>query len=248
MLSLHRFGCLCLCHLLPLLSLCRRLSVLSLRRRHDVFDDCVWFVCCDGVSFTNKKNALKTNRAYDVLLYFFRINIECKREYIAKEGFKQNDMKLKVVWIDKSGELLDAGIREWNKETICRKLGFSNADDFACRAQWVSKNKQSVYEVHGKIDGKSRQKTNYRFPFPFENLELVGNALLLKRNLHNLDLIEPVKAEEWIGFLEETHPSATLPTVAVSKKTSRKKKTSTLVDAIETPIDQEKDMEEEAYI
>lgn len=163
-------------------------------------------------------------------------------------------MKLKVVIIEKDGDLRDAGIREWNLETICRKLGFPNTNDFVSLAKWTLPEKDHiVYEIYGKMQGRSTHRSVYRFPTPFETLQLFGNALLIKRNQNNEIL--PLKAEEWQAFLAECHPESLTYAVRSNDAVKRPKRKKFISNEQKTnPFEYEygkeceKDMEEEAYI
>lgn len=88
---------------------------------------------------------------------------------------------LKVVIVEKSGELKSLSIKEFKQEDLFKKCGFKKSDDFVMQVQWIKtvENKRYYVQVYGKTEGRANNENKYDFPPPIDNKLLFGNCAIL---------------------------------------------------------------------
>jgi hypothetical protein len=109
---------------------------------------------------------------------------------------------LNVIIVEKTGQLKELKIKEYNEAELYKKCGFKKADDFVKHTTWDSKFDGKKYKVslYGKADGKANSENKYDFPPPVDNLLLFGNCVLVGDSDLSIDVWNKIYVKLFGGF------------------------------------------------
>lgn len=124
---------------------------------------------------------------------------------------------VKVVLVNKLGQLKESGLKSANREELYRKAGFKKADGFSLRTTWALSLGDGKIEVElwARDDGKAGTENKYDFPPPVDTSLYFGTCVLLRRScddqsLRDLTIDTWSKAYEKLfgGFEDLDEPEA----------------------------------------
>jgi hypothetical protein len=90
-----------------------------------------------------------------------------------------------ILIVDKSGEIKETVLKNYDEAELYKKAGFKTADGFKCYAEWniddVNDKSYSI-SVFGKTTGKANQENKYDFPPPIDTALFFGNCIIVNKN------------------------------------------------------------------
>ena len=110
---------------------------------------------------------------------------------------------VKIIIVEKSGELKELNYKNDDKGELYKMGGFKHDKGFECEVSWELKStdkKTYNYNVYGKKTGKTNYENKYDFPPPIDNTLFFNNCLITKTRkgkFYDLTL------EEWFTVYEE---------------------------------------------
>jgi hypothetical protein len=87
---------------------------------------------------------------------------------------------LKVVIVEKSGNLKSLSIKEYKEEDLYKKCGFKNINNFSKQTEWDIKLDRKLYKVsvYAKSIGVANTENKYDFPPPIDSKLFFGKRYL----------------------------------------------------------------------
>lgn len=109
---------------------------------------------------------------------------------------------LNVIIVEKTGQLKELKIKEYNEAELYKKCGFKKADDFVKHTTWDVKCDGQKYKIslYGKADGKANNENKYDFPPPVDNVLFFGNCVLVGEENLTINLWNKIYAKLFGGF------------------------------------------------
>jgi len=110
---------------------------------------------------------------------------------------------VKVVIIDKQGNVKASTVNKFNLDTLYKKCKFRDSDNFQNRHTWKWDDKH--VSLFAKISGRANTENKYDFPSPMDNELFFGSTLLCahtEKDLSNNDVIDFTK-EDWVELYEK---------------------------------------------
>jgi len=130
---------------------------------------------------------------------------------------------LSVIIVEKTGQLKELKIKDYNEAELYKKCGFKKADDFVKHTTWDVKCDGQKYKIslYGKVEGKANNENKYDFPPPVDNVLFFGNCVLVGNTNLTINLWNKIYAKLFGGFedLVDEPMSEDEEEVPVSKKT-----------------------------
>ena len=157
---------------------------------------------------------------------------------------------LSVIIVEKTGQLKELKIKDYNEAELYKKCGFKKADDFVKHTTWDVKCDGQKYKIslYGKVEGKANNENKYDFPPPVDNVLFFGNCVLVGNTNLTINLWNKIYAKLFGGFedLVDEPVSEEEEVVPVSKKTKHGyKKDGFVVDSGSEGEDDDEDNSEE---
>lgn len=93
-------------------------------------------------------------------------------------------MNLKVVLVEKTGELRNLQIKNFEEDMLYKKCGFKVKLNFQKQTEWkiVMNNVQYTISLFAKSEGRQNKENKYEFPPPFDTQLLFGCCALVARD------------------------------------------------------------------
>lgn len=115
-----------------------------------------------------------------------------------------------VVLIDKTGEVSDSLIKNFNEEELYKKVGLKNPKHFECVGKecWkMTYDKQPfVLSVYGKTDGRESTINKFEFPPPLDVLptskpHIYGTVVIVNRD--EKGNVQDIRSKQWLAIYEQ---------------------------------------------
>jgi len=111
---------------------------------------------------------------------------------------------VKVVIVEKTGNLKESKTKDLNEDNFFKLCGFRKADNFDIRNTWERvkiNNEKYTICLFAKNEGKANTENKYDLPPPVDNTLFFGNMLLMRKDEDNQwsDLL----TEEWEKIYEK---------------------------------------------
>jgi hypothetical protein len=112
---------------------------------------------------------------------------------------------VKIVIVDKTGEITDIDVKKLTINDLYKKCNYRKEEGFELRNTWNVDIKKTKYhiELYGKIDVKSKMENKYEMPPPVDNNLYFGNLALVSKDKDN-NLIDLSK-EEWFVIYKKLY-------------------------------------------
>ena len=90
-------------------------------------------------------------------------------------------VSIKTIIVDKTGNLKESLIKDFNAELLFKKCGFKKNDHFDERCEWKTKIDGTKYYInlYAKDQGKANFENKYDFPPPVDTTLFFGNCILV---------------------------------------------------------------------
>ncbi len=130
-------------------------------------------------------------------------------------------LPLNVIIVEKTGQLKELKIKDYNELELYKKCGFKKADDFVKHTTWDVKCDGQKYKIslYGKAEGKANNENKYDFPPPVDNLLLFGNCVLVGETNLSINLWNKIYVKLFGGFEDLVVESVSEDEEVVTKKT-----------------------------
>jgi hypothetical protein len=92
--------------------------------------------------------------------------------------------KLTIALVEKTGNIKNLTVKDYNENDLYKKCGFKKQDGFLKHNEWTIKYMGHKYIValYGKVEGKAGMENKYDFPPPVDSVLYFGTcALVLKK-------------------------------------------------------------------
>jgi len=110
-----------------------------------------------------------------------------------------------VIIVDKSGEIKEVNLKNYDESELFKKAGFKTAEGFGCATQWDIEipDVEKSYRVclYGKTKGRANQENKYDFPPPVDNILFFGSCVLVNTK-DDGKTAENLSAKEWEKIYE----------------------------------------------
>ena len=127
---------------------------------------------------------------------------QAKQQVQAKQHQMPTVQAVSIVLIETNGTIKTLKTKEVSPETLYKKCGFRNGDDFACRHTWKGKLKGESYRVAvwAKKTGKANFENKYDFPPPVDKELFFGQCAVVRLDASGafVDLTK----ETWLKIYE----------------------------------------------
>jgi hypothetical protein len=113
---------------------------------------------------------------------------------------------ISIIIIEKSGNLKELIIKDYDEEELYKKCGFKKSDGFELQTEWSIKMDGSKYfiSVFAKKDGKANTENKYDFPPPIDNVLFFGScAIVSKIQKEKEKELVSLTVEKWTKFYEK---------------------------------------------
>ena len=110
---------------------------------------------------------------------------------------------VKVIIVDKGGNLKESDIKNFDIETLYKKCKFRKNDNFDKRANWKTKN--LFVSVFAKNKGRANSENKYDLPPPIDNELYYGSMILIKHteeNINNQNIVD-LSLDDWQKIYEK---------------------------------------------
>jgi hypothetical protein len=111
---------------------------------------------------------------------------------------------VKVVVVNKHGQLKESSLKSSERSELYKKAGFKKGDGFEHRTSWsqtLSGTKVEV-ELWAKEEGKAGSENKYDFPPPVDTTLYFGSCVLLRRDPHD-QIPQDLTIDMWTRMYEK---------------------------------------------
>ena len=112
-----------------------------------------------------------------------------------------------IVLIDKSGNVTDKKIKQYDETELYKKAGFKKADGFMIQTTWenVSVDGKTYPKIvmYGKKSGNAGKENQYEFPPPMDTVLCFGTVILVHKDGNNNT--GNLRASEWTSIYEHLY-------------------------------------------
>jgi len=109
-----------------------------------------------------------------------------------------------IVLIDKSGNVSDKKVKQYDEADLYKKAGFKKADGFSIQATWenVSIDDKCYPKIvmYGKKNGNAGKENQYEFPPPVDTTLCFGTVILVHKDAN--DSAKDLRAPEWSSIYD----------------------------------------------
>ena len=110
-----------------------------------------------------------------------------------------------VLIVEKSGEIKELNLKNYEESELFKKAGFKSAEGFSCATQWDIEipDVEKSYRVclYGKTKGRANQENKYDFPPPVDKILFFGSCVLVNTK-DDGKTAENLSAKEWEKIYE----------------------------------------------
>lgn len=112
---------------------------------------------------------------------------------------------MNLVLVEKSGELVETKMKDFNFETLYKKCKFRKGDGFAKRTIWKLKLKGAPYRValYARDFGKGGMENKYDLPPPVDQTLYFGVMALVRLDMEDADHVLDLDKETWLKIYEK---------------------------------------------
>ena len=112
-----------------------------------------------------------------------------------------------IVLIDKSGNVTDKKVKQYDETELYKKAGFKKADGFVIQTTWenVSVEGKTYPKIvmYGKKSGNAGKENQYEFPPPMDTVLCFGTVILV--HLDGNNNAGNLRACEWASIYEHLY-------------------------------------------
>jgi hypothetical protein len=112
-----------------------------------------------------------------------------------------------IVLIDKSGNVTDKKVKQYDETELYKKAGFKKADGFAIQTTWenISVDGKTYPKIvmYGKKSGNAGKENQYEFPPPMDTVLCFGTVILV--HLDGNNATKDLRASEWTSIYEHLY-------------------------------------------
>ena len=112
-----------------------------------------------------------------------------------------------IVLIDKSGNVTDKKVKQYDETELYKKAGFKKADGFVIQTTWenVSVDGKTYPKIvmYGKKSGNAGKENQYEFPPPMDTVLCFGTVILV--HLDGNNNAGNLRAHEWTSIYEHLY-------------------------------------------
>lgn len=112
-----------------------------------------------------------------------------------------------IVLIDKSGNVTDKKVKQYDETELYKKAGFKKADGFVIQTTWenvsVDGNTYPKIVMYGKKSGNAGKENQYEFPPPMDTVLCFGTVILV--HLDGNNNAGNLRASEWASIYEHLY-------------------------------------------
>ena len=112
-----------------------------------------------------------------------------------------------IVLIDKSGNVTDKKVKQYEETELYKKAGFKKADGFVIQTTWenVSVDGKTYPKIvmYGKKSGNAGKENQYEFPPPMDTVLCFGTVILVHIDGNNK--ARDLRASEWTSIYEHLY-------------------------------------------
>jgi hypothetical protein len=112
-----------------------------------------------------------------------------------------------IVLIDKSGNVTDKKVKQYDETELYKKAGFKKADGFMIQTTWenVSVDGKTYPKIvmYGKKSGNAGKENQYEFPPPMDTVLCFGTVILVHIDGNNK--VGNLRASEWTSIYEHLY-------------------------------------------
>lgn len=113
---------------------------------------------------------------------------------------------IKAIIVEKTGELKETQIKDFNSDNLYKKCGFKTPAGFANYAEWTVKinNDKYIINVFGKTAGRANSENKYDFPPPIDTVLFFGNCIITAKTIdqNNNDNYTDLTMDLWLHIYE----------------------------------------------
>tara|TARA_B100001093_G_C26635920_1_gene930920 strand:+ start:52 stop:585 length:534 start_codon:yes stop_codon:yes gene_type:complete len=114
---------------------------------------------------------------------------------------------ISIVLIDKSGNITDKKVKQYEETELYKKAGFKKADGFIVQTTWenISVNGKTYPKIvmYGKKSGNAGKENQYEFPPPMDTVLCFGTVILVHKDGNNK--AENLRESEWTSIYEHLY-------------------------------------------
>ena len=118
-----------------------------------------------------------------------------------------NTIMTSIVLIDKSGNVTDKKVKQYDETELYKKAGFKKADGFVIQTTWenVSVDGKTYPKIvmYGKKSGNAGKENQYEFPPPMDTVLCFGTVILVHKDGNNN--AGNLRASEWTSIYEHLY-------------------------------------------
>ena len=94
-----------------------------------------------------------------------------------------------IVLIDKTGNISDKKVKQYDERELYKKAGFKKADGFSIQTTWenisIDDKCYSKLVMYGKTGGNAGKENQYEFPPPVDTILCFGTVLIVHKDKNN---------------------------------------------------------------
>ena len=111
---------------------------------------------------------------------------------------------VKIILIEKTGNIKSSVIKNFDKDALFKKCGFRNRTNFSKETTWNFSSEKKV-DLYAKSKGRAGGENKYDLPPPVDSKLYFGSLLLVgyKGDVLTNDNVEDITVEEWRVLYEK---------------------------------------------
>ena len=114
-------------------------------------------------------------------------------------------MTVKVVLVERGGDLSDVTVKNPSYDTLYKKAGFKKPDGFVCQVSWGVKlsGEQYCIKLFARSTGKANTENKYDFPPPVDTDLYFGKCILIRAASEADETVEDLTVDVWERIYEK---------------------------------------------
>ena len=114
-------------------------------------------------------------------------------------------MTVKVVIVERNGDLSESTIKNLSYDTLYKKAGFKKPDGFECQVSWGVKLSGEHYciKLFARNTGKANTENKYDLPPPVDTELYFGKCILIRAASEEDETVEDLTVDIWERIYEK---------------------------------------------